>query len=175
GHRPRRADGHRGDRASPQRAHAGGAAPPRSRLRRQERHPVAAAERRAPRPMTRDEIPTPALLLDLDRFERNIARMATHVRAAGKALRPHAKTHRCPEIARRQVAAGALGVACAKLGEAEVMARAGIRGLLITTEVVPPASIRRLTRLAGEAPDTMVVVDHPDNARALNQAAAEDA
>ena len=92
--------------------------------------------------------------------------MADHVRAAGKNLRPHAKTHRCPEIARRQVAAGALGVACAKLGEAEVMARAGIRGLLITTEVVAPAAIRRLMRLAGEAPDTMVVVDHPAQRRA---------
>src|SRR3989442_990113 len=124
--------------------------------------------------MRRDEIPTPALLLDLDRFERNLARMATHVRRTGKALRPHAKTHRCPEIAKLQVAAGALGVACAKLGEAEVMARAGVRGLLITTEVVPPASIRRLTRLAGEAPDTIVVVDHPDNVRALGQAAAGD-
>ena len=123
--------------------------------------------------MHRDEIPTPALLLDLDRFERNITRMATHVRAAGKQLRPHAKTHRCPEIARRQVAAGALGVACAKLGEAEVMARAGVRGLLITTEVVAPSAILRLTRLAGEAPDTMVVVDHPDNVRALARAAAE--
>jgi D-serine deaminase-like pyridoxal phosphate-dependent protein len=74
--------------------------------------------------MTRDDIPTPALLLDLDRFERNIRRMAAHARAAGKNLWPHAKTHRCPEIARRQVSAGALGVACAKLGEAEVMARA---------------------------------------------------
>jgi 3-hydroxy-D-aspartate aldolase len=123
--------------------------------------------------MHRDEIPTPALLLDLDRFERNLERMATHVRAAGKQLRPHAKTHRCPEIAKRQVAAGALGVACAKLGEAEVMARAGVRGLLITTEVVAPGAIRRLTRLAGEAPDTMVVVDHSDNVRALARAAVE--
>jgi len=69
--------------------------------------------------MTRDDIPTPALLLDLDRFERNLRRMAAHARASGKNLRPHAKTHRCPEIARRQVSAGALGVACAKLGEAE--------------------------------------------------------
>jgi 3-hydroxy-D-aspartate aldolase len=123
--------------------------------------------------MHRDDIPTPALLLDLDRFERNLARMAAHVRGAGKQLRPHAKTHRCPEIARRQVAAGALGVACAKLGEAEVMARAGVRGLLITTEVVAPSAVRRLVRLAGEAPDTMVVVDHPDNVRALAAAAAE--
>jgi len=124
--------------------------------------------------MNRDEIPTPALLLDGDRFERNLARMAAHVRKTGKALRPHAKTHRCPEIAHRQVAAGALGVACAKLGEAEVMARAGVRGLLITTEVVAPAGIRRLTRLTGEAADTMIVVDHPDNVRALASAAAED-
>ncbi|HEX2440013.1 MAG TPA: DSD1 family PLP-dependent enzyme [Methylomirabilota bacterium] len=122
--------------------------------------------------MHRDEIPTPALLLDLDRFERNIARMATHVRSAGKNLRPHAKTHRCPEIARRQIAAGALGVACAKLGEAEVMAKAGVRGLLITTEVVSPGGMRRLMALVREAPDTMLVVDHPDNVRELGQAAS---
>jgi 3-hydroxy-D-aspartate aldolase len=97
--------------------------------------------------MTRDEIPTPALLLDLDRFERNIARMAAHVRAAGKGLR---------------------------LGEAEVMARAGIRGLLITTEVVAPSAIHRLTRLVAEAPDTMVVVDNAENIEALARAGADD-
>src|SRR5437773_10918474 len=113
--------------------------------------------------MTRDDIPTPALLLDLDRFERNLGRMAAHVRAAGKNLRPHAKTHRCPEIARRQVAAGALGVACAKLGEAEVMARAGVRGLLITTEVVAPGAIQRLMQLVSAAPDTLLAVDNTDN------------
>src|SRR2546421_4090899 len=124
--------------------------------------------------MNRDEIPTPALLLDGDRFERNLARMAAHVRKTGKALRPHAKTHRCPEIAHKQVAAGALGVACAKLGEAEVMARFGIRGLLITTEVVSPSAIRRLMRLVAEAPDTMVVVDNAENVDALARAAVED-
>ncbi len=122
--------------------------------------------------MTREDIPTPALLLDLDRFERNLARMAAHVRGAGKALRPHAKTHRCPEIARRQIAAGALGVACAKLGEAEVMAACGIGGLLITTEIVSASGVARLVRLCAVAPDTMVVVDHPDNVRALAEAAA---
>jgi D-serine deaminase-like pyridoxal phosphate-dependent protein len=121
--------------------------------------------------MTRDEIPTPALLLDLDRFEKNIARMADHVRRAGKQIRPHAKTHRCPEIARRQIAAGALGVACAKLGEAEVMAQAGVRGLLVTTEVVPPASIARLMRLVTVAPDTMIVVDNAENVKAVAAAA----
>src|SRR5881296_4747648 len=122
--------------------------------------------------MTRDDIPTPSLLLDLDRFERNLRRMAAHARAAGKNLRPHAKTHRCPEIARRQIAAGALGVACAKLGEAEVMAAAGIRGLLITTEIVPPSSIARLVRLVAEAPDTMIVVDHAENVTAIGAAAS---
>jgi D-serine deaminase-like pyridoxal phosphate-dependent protein len=124
--------------------------------------------------MVRDDIPTPALLLDLDRFERNIARMAEHVRKAGKQLRPHAKTHKCPEIARRQVAAGALGVACAKLGEAEVMARAGISGLLITTETVSASSVQRLVRLCAEAPDTMIVVDHADNVKDIARAARED-
>lgn len=122
--------------------------------------------------MRRDDIPTPALLLDLDRFERNLARLAAHVRGAGKGLRLHAKTHRCPEIARRQVAAGALGVACAKLGEAEVMAAAGLRGLLVTTEVVTPVGIARLMRLLEIAPDTMVVVDHAENVEALAAAAA---
>ncbi|PYO46290.1 MAG: hypothetical protein DMD84_26480 [Candidatus Rokuibacteriota bacterium] len=100
--------------------------------------------------------------------------MAKHVRAAGKQLRPHAKTHRCPEIAHKQVAAGAVGVACAKLGEAEVMARFGIRGLLITTEVVSSSAIRRLMRLVAEAPDTMVVVDNAENVDALARAAVED-
>ena len=122
--------------------------------------------------MNRDEIPTPALLLDLDRFERNLVRMKDHVRASGKQYRPHAKTHRCPEIARRQIEAGALGVACAKLGEAEVMAGAGIRGLLITTEIVTPAAMFRLVRLLESAPDTMVVVDNAANVEALGRAMA---
>src|SRR5438128_1348737 len=95
-------------------------------------------------------------------------------RAAGKHLRPHAKTHRCPEIARRQVNEGALGVACAKLGEAEVMARAGVRGLLITTEVVAPAAIRRLMRLVSAAPDTLLVVDNPANVVELGREAVAD-
>src|SRR5256886_5674452 len=117
--------------------------------------------------MTRDDVPTPALLLDLDRFERNLRRMAEHARRSGKHLRPHAKTHKSPEIARRQIAAGALGVACAKLGEAEVMARAGIRGLLITTEIVTDGALARLVRLLESAPDTMVVVDNAANVDAL--------
>jgi len=108
--------------------------------------------------MTRAELPTPALLLDLDRFERNIQKMAAHVKAAGKKIRPHAKTHKCPEIARRQVAAGAVGVCVAKVGEAEAMAAAGVRNLLITTEVVGPEKIGRLLGVLRRQPETLVVV-----------------
>ncbi len=117
--------------------------------------------------MTRDEIATPALLLDLDRFERNLRTMAARVGAAGKRLRPHAKTHKCPEIARRQIAAGASGVVCAKLSEAEVMAAAGVGGLLVSTEIVGAEKVSRLMKLLDRAPDVIVVVDHVDNVRHL--------
>ncbi len=120
--------------------------------------------------MNRSELPTPALLLDLDRFERNIQKMAAHVKAAGKKLRPHSKTHKCPEIARRQIAAGAVGVCVAKVSEAEVMAAAGVRNLLITTEVVGPEKIGRLLGVLRRQPETLAVVDHPDNVHELGRA-----
>jgi D-serine deaminase-like pyridoxal phosphate-dependent protein len=120
--------------------------------------------------MRRDELPTPALLLDLDRFERNLQKMAAFAKTVGKKLRPHAKTHKCPEIALRQIAAGAIGVCVAKVGEAEVMASTGVRNLLITTEVVGPEKIGRLLGVLARQPETMVVVDHPDNVRELAQA-----
>ncbi len=119
---------------------------------------------------TRAELATPALLLDLDRFERNIQKMAAHAKATGKKLRPHAKTHKCPEIAHRQIAAGAVGVSVAKVGEAEAMAAAGVRNLLITTEVVGPEKIGRLLGVLARQPETLVVVDHPDNVRELSRA-----
>src|SRR5262245_19247500 len=120
--------------------------------------------------MMRSEIPTPALLLDLDRFERNIQKMAAYVKTVGKKLRPHAKTHKCPEIALRQIAAGAVGVCVAKVGEAEAMAAAGVRNLLITTEVVGAEKIGRLLSVLDRQPETLVVVDHPDNVAELGQA-----
>jgi len=123
--------------------------------------------------MNRDELPTPALLLDLDRFERNIQKMAVFVKGMGKKIRPHAKTHKCPEIARRQIAAGAVGVSVAKVGEAEVMAAAGVRNLLITTEVVGPEKIGRLLGVLERQPETLVVVDHPDNVRELGLAMSQ--
>lgn len=124
-------------------------------------------------PGSRAGIPTPALVLDLDAFERNVARMAEHCRLNGLELRPHAKTHKSVSIARAQVAAGALGICCAKLGEAEAMAAGGVESILITSPVVTKQGLERLVALNAKLPDLMVVVDNPENARALAAAAAE--
>jgi D-serine deaminase-like pyridoxal phosphate-dependent protein len=119
----------------------------------------------------RGDVPTPALLLDLDAFDDNIAKMASHLKARNKAFRPHGKTHKCPEVARALLAAGAIGCCAARLSEAEVFAGSGIRGLLITTAVIGPHKIARAMRLADQAPDTIFVVDNRQNVRDINDAA----
>lgn len=116
---------------------------------------------------SRRDLNTPALLIDLDAMERNIAAMAARAAMAGVSLRPHAKTHKCAEIARRQIAAGALGVCCAKLGEAEALAEAGIGGLLITSPVVGAPAVARLAALAGRSPDLMASVDSLEAVEAI--------
>jgi D-serine deaminase-like pyridoxal phosphate-dependent protein len=121
--------------------------------------------------MFRGDIPTPALLLDLDAFEDNIRKMAAHLKARQKEFRPHAKTHKCPEIARRLIEAGAIGVCAARLSEAEVFVEHDIRGLLITTAVVGRDKIDRAVALARKASDTMFVVDDERNVRDINDAA----
>ena len=110
---------------------------------------------------SRADLNTPALILDVDALGRNIAAMATLVAQHGVALRPHAKTHKSVDIAARQIAAGAVGVCCAKIGEAEVLADGGIAGILITSPVAAPAAIARLAKLAATADQLMAVVDHP--------------
>ena len=105
--------------------------------------------------LTKQQLPTPALLLDLNKFEANLARMAARIKDSGKSLRPHAKAHKCVEIARRQIAAGAIGVCVATLGEAELMAAAGIPGLLLTSPVADPLKMARIAETGA-----MVVVDH---------------
>ena len=114
---------------------------------------------------------TPVLVIDLDMLERNIAAMATFAKERGIALRPHAKTHKSADIAQKQVAAGAVGGCCAKLGEAEAMADGGIGGILITSPVVSAPAIKRLTRLNALIPDLRVTVDNPANVAALAEAA----
>jgi len=119
----------------------------------------------------RYELATPALIVDLEIFERNIARMAEFARTRSIALRPHAKTHKCAEIARRQIAAGALGICVAKLGEAEALADAGIDSILITSPVVTEGGIARLMQLNARIGDLMVVCDNAATATHLAEAA----
>ena len=119
----------------------------------------------------RGDIPTPALLLDLDAFDSNIAKMAAHLKARNKGFRPHGKTHKCPEVARALIRAGAVGCCAARLSEAEVFAEFAIPGLLITTAVIGRDKITRAIALATKAPDTMFVVDDAQNVRDINDAA----
>ncbi len=116
---------------------------------------------------SRRDLNTPALVVDADALERNIAKMAAFAKASGLSLRPHAKTHKSAAIARRQIDAGALGVCCAKLGEAEALTEAGIDGILITSPVVGAPAVARLATLAGKAKGLMASVDHPQAVAAL--------
>ena len=122
-------------------------------------------------PGSRDLIPTPAAVLDLDAFERNVATMAARAKAAGLALRPHSKSHKCAALARRQIEAGAVGICCAKLGEAEAMAAAGIPAILVTSPIVGAGPAARAAKLAARIPDFRIVIDHPDGAAELGAAA----
>lgn len=118
-----------------------------------------------------DDLPTPALLVDLDALESNIAKMAAHCQAKRLALRPHGKTHKCPHIAKRLIAAGAVGCCAAKLSEAEAFAKSGVSGLLITTAVIGQHKIERAAILAKSRPDTILCVDNAQNAAEINDAA----
>lgn len=113
-----------------------------------------------------DAIDTPALVLDLDAFERNLEAMTRALRERGIRLRPHAKSHKCPEIALRQIAQGAVGICCQKVSEAAVFVEAGVKDILITNQVVGAAKLRRLAALAGKA-RIGVLVDHPLQVDAL--------
>jgi D-serine deaminase-like pyridoxal phosphate-dependent protein len=111
-------------------------------------------------------VDTPSLLLDAEALEANLQRMAAFFTRRHCKLRPHFKSHKCTTIARMQMKAGAVGITCAKLGEAEVVADAGIRNILIANQIVGPLKIQRLVDLCRRA-DPMVAVDSWDNVKAL--------
>jgi D-serine deaminase-like pyridoxal phosphate-dependent protein len=117
-----------------------------------------------------DEVDTPALVIELDAFERNLKRLSDATAGRGVRVRAHAKTHKCPEIARRQIAAGAVGVCCQKVSEAEVMVDGGVADVLVSNEVVGERKLERLAALAGRA-CIGVCADDADNVRQLSQAA----
>ena len=120
--------------------------------------------------MLKQDLDTPTLLVDLDRVERTIAEMAAFFRGHGVGWRPHTKGQKVPEIAHMEIEAGALGITCAKLGEAEVMADAGIRDILIANQVVGRQKAERLAALLERA-DVVVAVDSIVNGEELGAAA----
>ena len=120
--------------------------------------------------MLHEEIDTPALLLDLGKLEANLDRMAAFFADKPAALRPHTKTHKCPVIAHKQIERGAIGVTCAKLDEAEVMAHAGIQDILIANQIIGKRKIDRLIGLATWT-EVMVAVDDARNVADLSAAA----
>ncbi len=115
------------------------------------------------------EIETPALIVDLDVMEENLALMAKRLEGTGVSLRAHAKTHKSPWLASKQVALGAVGVCCQKVSEAEVMVEGGIENVLVSSEVTAVSKLRRLAALAHHA-NLMVVVDHPQGVSMLAEA-----
>jgi 3-hydroxy-D-aspartate aldolase len=120
--------------------------------------------------MKMSEIPTPALLVDIEAFDSIVERMASLAKASGKKLRPHAKAHKCIEVAKRQIAAGAIGVCAATVPEAELLVETGIPGVLLTSPLADSRKMTRIAVLASIAPDLMVVVDHVDQLRWYAQA-----
>ena len=112
-------------------------------------------------PLARSAVPTPALIVDLDALERNIAAMAAYVATTGKRLRPHVKTHKCVPISRLQIAAGACGISCATLDELAAMVGGGIPGLLLTSPIAGEPKFAHLHELLQRDPNLSVVVDDP--------------
>lgn len=121
---------------------------------------------------TKADLDTPALCVDLDALEANIAAMSAACRENGVDWRPHSKCHKSPLLGQKLIAAGAIGVTCAKLGEAEVMAKGGVTDMLIANLIVGPLKVARLVELRKIA-DPVVCVDHIDQVIAFSKAMAE--
>ena len=120
----------------------------------------------------KNEIDTPALLLDMAAVERNIAKMARFFFDKTCKLRPHSKTHKLPLVAHKQIEAGAIGITCAKLGEAKIFFEAGIKDVLIANEIVGRVKIQRLVNLSRYG-NLIICIDNEDNAREISEAAGK--
>ncbi len=119
------------------------------------------------------DLDTPCLVLDLDILERNLQKMQAAVDNAGKNMRPHAKTHKCSSLAKKQIETGAIGVCAAKVSEAEALVKAGLGGILITGPVPTPGKIKRLVQILAESPSLMTVVDDQESVALLDAALRE--
>jgi D-serine deaminase-like pyridoxal phosphate-dependent protein len=118
------------------------------------------------------DVDTPALVLELDAFEANLRRLVESLAGRPVKVRPHAKNHKCPQIALRQIALGAVGVCCQKVSEAEALVEGGVADVLISNEVVGPVKLRRLAALAKQA-RIAVCADDAGNVKALDATARE--
>lgn len=123
--------------------------------------------------MSKWDLDTPALCVDLDTLEQNLATMKAKLALTGVASRPHAKTHKCPAIAKLQLASGSIGVCAAKISEAEALFANGVDTILMTTSNVTANKIRRAMRIRKANPSFIQAVDYPQNARDLSAAAKE--
>ena len=119
------------------------------------------------------ELDTPCLTIDLDVLDENLQKMQSRVKAAGKALRPHAKTHKCTTLAKMQIANGAIGICAAKLSEAEALVDAGISGVLLTGPIAGREKVNRLVSLLERASFLMAAVDSPATVDLLEARLAE--
>lgn len=119
------------------------------------------------------ELDTPCLLLDLDVLEANLKKVQSMATSAGKALRPHAKTHKCSALAKMQLEHGAIGICAAKVSEAEVLAKAGIENILITGPVSTRLKMEALADILTITPKVTAAVDHPESIRLLSQVLQE--
>lgn len=119
---------------------------------------------------SKSELPTPALLVDLEALDGNIRKMADHCRAAKIAFRPHAKTHKSPDIAKRQLAAGAIGICAATVAEAEALVASGVSGVLLTSPLADVGKIARIVKLATRPGTVMLSIGHARQAQLLAEA-----
>ncbi|HIG40452.1 MAG: DSD1 family PLP-dependent enzyme [bacterium] len=128
---------------------------------------------RLDQPVTVEQLPTPALIIDLDVFELNLQKMQQHLANNGMGLRSHTKMHKSPIVAKKQISEGAVGVCCATVSEAEVMLAGGIEQILITSPVVTIEKIERVIALANRSSGVEVVVDYIEGATAFNRLASQ--
>ena len=130
-----------------------------------------AADTKTSRGVSKWDLDTPALVLDLDKLEQNIAKMRASLTGTGVAARPHAKTHKSSDISKLQIAAGALGICTAKISEAEALYADGVQKICMTTANVSKSKIQRAMNIRKKNRDFIQAVDHPQNARDLSDAA----
>lgn len=128
--------------------------------------------RRDFRDITKDVLPTPSMVVDLDLFQSNLQRMADQVKVSGIQLRPHVKVHKSVDVAKRQIAQGAIGLTCATIAEAELFSGAGVKNVLWTKQPASHNNIQRTVALSRKDPTFMFVVDDPQVLDWVEEAAA---